>query len=121
MNISDNGDNTYCVTMWGNVEDDDGANGRDTNFLVAASSLEECLELSDHLFDFFLYKKKKNLSYKTCCISKLGSFFGSGRDIINHLTGQKYKAKLIHGPWVASAIIWGGESTRVEDGKFIDL
>lgn len=126
MNISDNiGNNLYCVTMWGNVHDDEGGNGHDTNFLVSASSLEECLELSDHLFDFYLCtsdnKKKLRLSFETCAITKLGSFFGIGREITNPMTNKTYTARLVHGPWVATAAFWGGECTRVENGKFVDL
>ena len=126
MNISDDlGTNLYCVTMWGNVHDNDGGNGNDTSFLVEASSLEECLKLSDHLFDFFICtsdnKKKFNLRFETCCITRLGSFFGIGREITNHMTNETYKARLVHGPWVATAAFWGGESTRVEGGVFIDL
>jgi hypothetical protein len=126
MNISDNiGNNLYCVTMWGNVNDDEGGNGRDTNFLVSASSLEECLELSEHLFNAFICtsdeKKKFNLSFETCAITKLGSFFGTGRQITNHMNNKTYTARLVHGPWVASAVIWGGECTRVDGGKFVDL
>ena len=84
--------NTYFVSRWGNVAD--GANGPDTNFLVAAASVEEAGRLSDACLLDHPWFNGPNVCAFTNMVTELG-------------TSLVEKPTVIHGPWIMNAILRG--------------
>jgi hypothetical protein len=87
--------NTYCVIRWGNPDDSDGPDGKDTIFLIRAATVEEASRLADARLKDMPTQKGNNrpveaFSHQVIQISE--GALGSGTP------------EILHGPWVSSAI-----------------
>lgn len=80
----------YFVSRWGNPEE--GADGHDTNFIVVAHNQTEAGELADVLLKDMPWRNGPNVLDFCSVMSELG-------------TTVEQKPMVVHGPWVASAIL----------------
>jgi hypothetical protein len=91
----------YFVSRWGNPED--GPNGPDTNFLVWANTRDEAAALVDALLPEFPHINGPNVASFCHLVIELGSATLYGMVSPN----------VIHGPWVAHAILRGGDPVQL--------
>lgn len=85
----------FIITRWGNPYEEDGPDGKDTNFLVCASSLDEAAKIVDN-----------KLSHMTTVVSgnrPVQDFSHCATEIGEELLSQE--PAIIHGPWIESMII----------------
>jgi hypothetical protein len=84
----------FIATRWGNPHEEEGPNGRDTNSLVRASSLDDAASLAEELLIGCSQSIEENLPVENFihCIRLIGE------DTISELSS------VIHGRWIAAAI-----------------
>ena len=105
----------FMATRWGNPYEADCPDGKDTNFLVRASSLEDVARLAEELLMQWPGSIGGNRSVENCihCIRLIGE------DATSELPS------VIHGPWIESSIVRDSNFRmwlRDEpDGEWIDV
>jgi hypothetical protein len=89
---------TYFVARWGSVPE--GADGPDTNFLVAARTVEEAGQLADKCLRGYPVHNGPNVRNFVSLVMRLG-------------TSATKNPTVIHGPWVSHAIVRGFRDQEV--------
>ena len=93
----------YFASRWGNPEE--GADGHDTNFLVVANNPSEAGQLVDKLLTDMPWHNGNNVLSFCTVMSELG-------------TTTDPIPMVIHGPWIASAIIKNQTETSITWHRF---
>ena len=84
----------FIATRWGNPYEEEGPNGKDTNFLVRASSLDDAASLAEEFLIGCPQSIEENLPVENF-IHRIRLI---GEDTNSELSS------VIHGPWIAAAI-----------------
>lgn len=85
----------YIITRWGNPFEVDGPDGKDTNFLVRALSLDEASEIADQRLKTMTHKISGNRPVKG--YAQFAAEIGEDK-----FTSKK---GIVHGPWIESIIV----------------
>jgi len=93
--------NIYLATHWGNVED--GGNGPDTNLLISASTFESARAIAENWAIGHDAEKNESVMFEPDMISLLGT------------QSTTLKERVIHGPWIKSAILSGEFDQRYRE------
>ena len=96
--------NLYFVTRWGNPYEEDGPDGKDTNFIVQATSVENSAKLVNTALKQYPTKIESNREVQN-----------KAHHIV--LLAKQSMAKdsspqILHGPWIESAILQGELRSR---------
>lgn len=85
----------FMATRWGNPYEVGGPDGKDTNFLVRAASLDEVASLAEELLMCWPQSIGENRPVESSidCIRLIGE------DTTSELPS------VIHGPWIAASIV----------------
>lgn len=85
----------FIITRWGNPFEEDGPDGKDTNFLVRALTLEEASEMTDQRLKTMTNKVSGNRPVK--CFSQFAAEIG--------VDNCSEKRGIVHGPWIESILV----------------
>lgn len=89
----------FIITRWGNPYEEDGPDGKDTNFLVRAASLDDAAIIVD--------RKLRDMTTSVVGNRPVQDFSHCATEIGKDILSKK--PAIIHGPWIESIIIQKSE------------
>ncbi|MCP4159768.1 MAG: hypothetical protein GY760_06820 [Deltaproteobacteria bacterium] len=85
----------FIITRWGNPYEEDGPDGKDTNFLIRALSIQDAGQIADQMLITMTNKVSGNRPVKG--YAQFGTEIGVDK--------FSKKKGIVHGPWIESIIV----------------